>query len=532
MLDSEIYGLHPWGFHLTNVLLHALNAVLVFLVFRKLMGNDVRSLILAFLFALHPLRVESVTWISERKDVLSAMFWLLAMCAYAGFAERRKSGSRNWKAPYLLALLFFGMGLMSKTMLVTLPFVFLMLDHWPLKRSPSSGWSKLVIEKVPFFLLTVAVSIVEYIAQRDSGALGEMSHLTAADRLENAVVSYVRYIGKFFWPENLCVLYPHPGHWPMLTVFLSGLAIAAISIFAWRSRETAPYLFFGWFWFLGTFVPVINLIQLGSQSIADRYTYVPMIGFAFILVWGIAELTQPGRFRVWIISTAVTAALGGCFLMTRYEIRFWKDDLTLWNHALAVTENNYAAHDCLGGLLRDAQPDESFAHLQEAVRINPDYADAQRSLAAELFDRGRFEEAAAHYQKSLELDPVCAWAETGLGLALYRIGKSDEYLPHLEKAVQYEPDNAGRQDLLGIALYEKQKPADAIDHLRKAVLLEPKNAKYQVDLGTALSEQGQLDEAITCLQAALQIQPDSVNARQSLETAIELKKQRQSTNAP
>lgn len=297
MLDVQFYGWKAWGHHLTNVLLHALNTVLVFLVFRKLTGAAWRSIVVALLFGLHPLRVESVTWISERKDVLSTTFWLLAMWTYISFTERLKMQNGKAKAFYALTLLFLVMGLMSKTMLVTLPFVFLLMDYWPLQRwEQKSKWS-LVIEKAPFFMAIIAVSIIAYLAQQRSGQTEEMINLSLTDRSENAVISYVRYLGKLFWPENLCVYYPHPGHWPAVDVGLACLFVIGVSVIAWKRRAQMPYLFVGWFWYLGTLVPVINLVQLGSQSIADRYTYVPTIGICFAVVWSLSELTKNGRIE-------------------------------------------------------------------------------------------------------------------------------------------------------------------------------------------------------------------------------------------
>jgi len=533
MLDVQLHGLRAGGHHLTNVLLHGLNTVLVFLLFRYLTGNGWRSAVLALLFGLHPLRVESVAWVSERKDVLSTLFWLLAMWVYLRFAEVAKKPDAVAKLFYALSLLLFLMGLMSKTMVVTLPFVLLLLDYWPLQRIQRTGvkFRTLIVEKVPFFALAIAVSAIEYVAQRRFGAFNELN-LSLMDRLENVPVSYVRYVIKFFWPENLSILYPHPGHWPLMAVGLATLVVVVASVAIWKQRKQAPYLFFGWFWFIGTFVPVINLVQLGSQSIADRYTYVPMIGFAFLLVWGICELSARWPYRFIVLTALSLGVITVCLSLTRYELKFWKDDLTLWNRALAVTKNNYAAENYMGMLLRDGRPNDAFVHFQKAVRINPNYADAQRNLAGQLFDLGRFEEAAAHYQKSLELDPVCAWAETGLGLALYKAGRLDEYLSHLEKGVQYEPDNASRQHVLGVALYEKQKPMEAILHLRQAVRLEPNNAKYHTALGVALLEQGHLDEAIAFLQIALHNDPENQDAKRSLEMAIELQQQKHANDRP
>jgi len=515
MLDVQVYGLNPWGHHLTNLLLHALNTVLVFLVFRKMTGAAWRSLIVALLFGLHPLRVEPVAWISERKDVLSTLFWLLAMWTYARFAEESKSTSRKTKLFYGLTLLFFALGLLSKQMVVTLPFVFLLLDFWPLNRWEWKNKWRLVLEKIPLFVLMVAGSVMAYIAKQSAGALQEI-HLSLGDRVDNAFISYVRYLGKLFWPENLCLYYPHPGHWPTMLVLPAALFVLGISALAWMKRKQIPYLFTGWFWYVGTLVPVIGLVQLHSLAMSDVWTYVPMIGICLALVWGLCELTKQWRHQTVIMVTLTVATLTACIAVTHHQIAFWKDDITLWTRAINVTENNYVAHNNLGLVLQLTQPDASLKEFQEAARINPRFADAQRGLARQLTARNFFDEAIIHYQKALEIDPADAWSEYGLGHAFYEKGQVDKAIMHLQRAVEIVPNYVAAQKMLADVFEERGQLDEAIAHFQAVVKYKPADAHAQDDLGTALLIKGHVREAVACLQRAVEIDPDDMEAHKAL----------------
>ncbi|MEI8292270.1 MAG: hypothetical protein WCH99_22595, partial [Verrucomicrobiota bacterium] len=336
MLDYEFFGLNPGGYHLTNILLHAVDTALVFLVFYRLTGARGRSWLLAALFGLHPLHVESVAWIAERKDVLSALFWLLAMWSYAryaGLADRQEAAKA--KIFYRLTLAFFVLGLMSKAMLVTLPCVLLLLDFWPLKRLSPVGWRRLVTEKVPFIALAAAASLVTYFFQQSCGATTFIENIPMADRLQNAFISYARYLGKLFCPENLAIFYPHPKHWPLGLVALAALLLVAVSLFVFLRRQHQPFLLVGWFWFLGTLVPVIGLVQVGGQAMADRYAYIPSIGIFVLLVWGASELLQKFRWQFSAVLAAIT--LAGCAVITRQQLPYWQNMETISRHALAVT---------------------------------------------------------------------------------------------------------------------------------------------------------------------------------------------------
>ena len=374
MLDCEIYGLDPWGHHLTSVLIHALNSVLIFLVFRKMTGATWRSLAMAFLFGLHPLRVQSVTWVCERKDVLSLFFWMLTLLAYAQFAQECKKENGRVIGFYSLALLFFGLGLMSKAMLVTLPFVLLLLDYWPLERYQTKGRSAIVDGKTSISRAGIADSWITLKAQQDAGLTEEMNNLPLSDKTGNALIAYVRYIGKFFWPDKLSIYYPHPGHWPLFKVSCAGLIVLGVSIMVVSLRRRMPYMLVGWFWYLGTLVPVIGLVQLLSQSMADRYTYIPVIGFTLFLVWPLKDLTNGWRYKPAIFLVIGASIMIAYAIKTRHEIGFFKDDVTLWRHAVAVTKNeyNWSPHLALGSVLMSAgQQDDALDEFQESVRINP-----------------------------------------------------------------------------------------------------------------------------------------------------------------
>jgi len=585
MLDCQLYGLKPWGHHLSSVLLHGVNTVLVFLVLFGLTGARWRSLMVAVLFGVHPQRVESVAWISERKDVLSALFWLLTLWAYTRYAQkeaedqRRVSGVesitspsvvspliRHWPHFYGLALVFFGLGLMSKTMVMTLPFVMLLLDWWPLDRvlspgpgvSSSSTLKRLLLEKAPFFVLAAVVSGVTYLAQRGGGMMREWAGLPLGARAGNALISYVRYLGKLFWPVKLSVFYPHPGYWPVATVLFCGLLLLGVTIGVWAVRWQRPYLLVGWLWYVGTLMPVIGLVQIGGQSMADRYTYVPMMGVMIVLVWGVHGLTQGWRYRVIGLSATGVAVSVICIGLTREQMGYWQDGVTVWNHAIAVTQDNYDAHNRLGDILdRQGRLGEAFAHYQEAIRLNPNFAEARNNLGAALMRQGRLEEALNQYreavrlnpeydqahnnlgvalsaqgrldeavhefEEAVKLNPNWADAHSDLGSALGSQGRLDEAIAHLQKALEIDSHNAGAHNNLGIALVMKGRTDAAISQFQEAVRLNPEWAGAHANLGSVLCGQGRLDEALVHLHRVLEINPQNAEAHNNLGIALVMK---------
>jgi protein O-mannosyl-transferase len=458
MLDCQLFGLRPWGHHLTSVLLHAVNTLLLFLVLKRMTGALWRSLFVAAVFGLHPLRVESVAWIAERKDVLSTLFWMLTLWAYARFAEQSKVQRPKSKVFYGLALTFFVLGLLSKPMLVTLPFVLLLLDYWPLERWKDKSVRGLVMEKIPFFLAAGAESAITFLVQRHAGVM--QTHLPFVGRLENAVVSYGRYIGKLFWPVDLCAPYPRPDHWPLATVLLTAALLIGISIFVIARWRRQSYLPVGWLWFVGTLVPVIGLVQVGDQAMADRYTYVPLIGVVLLFVWGMHELTRSWRLQAIALSAGAAAAILLCIALTRGQIGYWKDDETLFGHALTVTENNYLAHTSLGvALNRKGMLDDAINHLEEAVRLNPALADSHYNLGNVLVKKGRLDEAIIQFQETLKLDPSSVDAHNNLGVMLTKKGRLDDAIIQFQEVLRLNPDYPNARANLAIALKMKDSPA-------------------------------------------------------------------------
>ncbi len=471
MLDFKMFGNNPGGHHLTSVLLHAANGVLLFLVLKRMTGALWRSLIVAGLFALHPLRVESVAWITERKDVLCAFFGLLALWTYARFAEASRTPGGRPKLFYGLTLLFFALGLMSKSMLVTLPCLLLLLDFWPLERWRRQGWWSLVMEKAPFFLLVVPVSIAAYFAQKSGGQF--LLHFPMSFRLETALMGYARYLEKMFWPANFSMLYPYPDFWPASELLCATALILGMSVAAVALRRQRPYLLVGWLWYLGTLVPVIGLIPLSAQSMSNRYTYLPMIGIALLLVWAVNDLSKQWRRRTVLMATVVAVILGVCVARTRGEIVYWKNGETLWRRAVAVTPKNFMAHYCLGLVLSHTYPDEALAEYQKSVDAYPDYADAQRELAILASNNGRLSESLIHYKKAIELDPQNSWTYHGLGLTLLELGRATDAVPPLLKAVEVDPQNAPYKDDLEKFLLSSGQQTDIVSNFLATVRSNP-----------------------------------------------------------
>ena len=449
MIDCQLYGLKPWGHHLTSVLFHAVNAMLLFVVLQRMTGAMWKSLLVALLFGLHPLRVESVAWVAERKDVLSTFFWMLTLWAYVLYAEKSKSRSSRSKVYYGLALFFFVCGLMSKPMLVTLPFVLLLLDWWPLGRISNGvkgetarmgcvSLKRAVVEKVPFVAVAAASAVATFMAQRQGGSVVDIASLPVLARWENALVAYVRYVGKLFWPMDLAVFYPSPNHWPVVLLICSGVFLLVISGWVYWRRREQPYLALGWFWLLGTLVPVIGLVQVGSQSLADRYTYVPGIGIFIMLVWGLAALGK--RIPASALAPLAAAAILACMFMTEQQITYWKDGETLFGRAVAVTSGNSLAHNSLGFMLSErGKYDAAIEQFQAALRIRPDYAKAQYNWGLALAGKRQVDEAIVHFQAALLLDPFYFEARNNLGVAYYAKGQYDEAAREFEAALQLRP---------------------------------------------------------------------------------------------
>ena len=484
MLDVQLFGAGSAGPHLVSVLFHTANTVLLFILLRRLTGALWCSAWVAALFALHPLHVESVAWVAERKDVLSAFFFLLTLWAYGEF---KVQGSK-FKVFYWLALGFFALGLMCKPMLVTLPFVLLLLDYWPFQRFNVSTLQRAVVEKIPFFLLSALSCVVTFVMQRKDGDVQSLTNFPIDERIGNALVSYARYLGKTFWPADLAVFYPHPGHWPaaqvvFAAILVSGLCLAVV----WFGRRF-PFAVTGWFWFFGMLIPTVGLVQVGNQSMADRYMYLPSIGLFIMLVWGAREISQRWRSAKDVMVMAGGLTVIACGGMTIGQLQYWQDDESLFRHALAVTQGNFVAHNNLGNdLLRRDQVEEAIVQYQQALAIQPGYELAHCNLGAALLQRGQVDDAIIEFQKALALQANLAAAHEQLGNALIQKGRVDEAVMHFQKALESQPDLAQAHVDLASALLEKGQACEALAHGWAALKLQPDDPAIMSDLAWVLA---------------------------------------------
>jgi protein O-mannosyl-transferase len=574
MLDCQAFGLKPAGHHFVNLLLHLLNTALVFVVFWQITGVPERCLLLAALFGLHPLQVDTVAWVAERKNLLATLFWLLTIWAYTRYVRESKAQSptsnvsvcsgpdhASSNAPpapralmlavlYLLSLILFTLGLMCKPVLVTLPLVLLLLDYWPLRRfQPQSGrragaaaW-RLVSEKIPFLVLAALSSGVTIASHRGLGMWGDVTATPPLGfRIENALVTYCRYIGKAIWPSNLAIFYPLPDAWPMWLVGLCGLLLLAASVLALGCARSRPYGFVGWFWFVGVLVPFIGLVQAGPQAMADRFAYVPLIGLFIAVIWGAHDLLQGRRHGTVALAAAGVGAVLLCSATTRRQIGHWADNETLFRHAAAVTDSNALVLNCLGiaqdregqtaaaiASYRQAialQPKWSSPHcnlgtalngsgrcaeaakeFEEALRLQPRLADAHKGLGFAFYNLGRLDDAIHHYEEAVRLDPVAADTHSNLGAALDAIGRSDEAISHYQETVRLKPDYADAYNNLGVALARKGRFAEAAAQFQRTLALRSDDAGAHANLGIALAEMGKLDEAAVQFREALRLDP-------------------------
>lgn len=518
MADWRFFAGNPCGHHLVNLLFHTANTLLLFYILYVMTSAMWQSAFVAVLFALHPLHVESVAWISERKDVLSGFLWLLTMAAYFQFTKHPT------KSRYIIILAVFILGLMAKPMLVTLPFVLLLLDYWPLGRlEDRRNFYPLFLEKIPLFILSAVSCVITFLVQLKSGSVKTVEAFPLSIRLANVFISYIRYIGKLIWPTHLAVYYPHFGtslfSWQTI---LSILTLAAITFLAFRYARNRKYLSVGWLWYLGTLVPVIGLVQVGGQSIADRYTYLPSIGLFIIFSWGIGELAVKLRLHKIAIITSAIIVIVAMFVCTRTQLQYWHDRNTLYTHALEVTDTNYMMHYDLGVAFASQNKfDEASDHYRRALEIKPDYALAHNNLAILLASQGRFDEAVTHYRQALSADPNYAQAHNNLAVTLQSQGKVDEAFIHYRKAIQINPEFAESHDNLARLLLSQGKPDEAVKHFSQALKAKKDNPELHYNIAGALFNLGRLDEAISHYRMALQIKPDYAQAHINLGIALE-----------
>ncbi|HUA39604.1 MAG TPA: tetratricopeptide repeat protein [Candidatus Sulfopaludibacter sp.] len=525
MLDCQLYGLNPAGHHFTSVLLHIANAVLLFLFLNRTTGTTWRSGFVAALFAWHPLHVESVAWVAERKDMLSAFFWLLTLMAYARFVEESKVESPKSKIFFAATLLMFACGLMSKPMVVTLPFVLLLLDFWPFQRISNFQLQgsnlRLLAEKIPFFALSLAASIITFLAQQAAGAVSSLETVPLPARLANALLSYLRYVLKTFWPSDLAVLYPLQTHSPPLLILVSTLLILACSVLVvWLARRH-PYLFVGWFWYLGTLVPVIGLVQVGRQSMADRYMYLPSIGLFIVVVWSFWLLLTKWPASRWFAFGAGLAALAGCLAVSWTQLKYWQNSMTLFVHAGAVTSDNYVAYSHIGETFEEmGQFDQAVAFQEQSARINPRYAQGQSELGAALADEGRLPEALECFRNAVQLQPDNAILHYNLGTALFDSGEPDAAAAQFAKALQLFPDLAQAHRSLGLVLLKQGKAAAARQQFSEAVKSDPGDAEARFDYGLTLLDENQPAAAAVQFYRQIALTPYQPAAHYRLAQAL------------
>ena len=523
MIDSELFGVFAGGHLLVNALMHVANTLLVFWFLLGTTRARWPSALVAALFALHPLHVESVAWAAERKDTLSTFFGLLSLIAYARYAGAPSISRYAWTA---IAL---ALGLLAKPMLVTWPFVMLLLDYWPLRRFEITSrrevatkvWP-LVREKLPLFALAAASAVVTSIAQSHAGAVRTLTEFPFTLRLSNALVSYAKYLLLTFWPNDLVVYYPFPASgipvWQIIGAALLLIGITAFCFF--QSRKHSGYLIVGWLWFLGTLVPVIGLIQVGGQAMADRYFYIPSIGLFIALVFGLADVAERRRVAPWL-----SAAIGGVVLvvlatLTNAQIRWWTDSFTLFKHALTVAPPSVAVEDSLGyAMQRSGRLDEAAAHYEKALQIKPDDYMSLLYLGVARFYQGRVTEAIEYAQAAIRSQADSPKAHNLLGMALAKQNHNEAALEEVRRAVELAPKDADIRNDLGLVLAQLGRIPEAINEFHEAVRLNPNNAVAHANLGLALLAAGKPQESVPEFEAALQLNPEFKAAADGLRQA-------------
>ena len=534
LLDVQFFGFNAGGHHFTNLLFHIANTLLLFLLLHRWTGALWRSAFVAALFAWHPLHVESVAWVAERKDVLSTFFWLLTLFAYGKYAEeargaralnpQKEAAGRRY---YALALFLFALGLMAKPMLVSLPLILLFLDYWPLERLqlPVSTGSilALVREKIPFFALAAASCVITFLVQKKGQAVQTLENLSLADRLANSVVSYSRYLGKLFWPTDLAILYPFVRHLPWIEVLGAVMLFLFICVLAGCLAKSHPPLVVGWLWFVVTLVPVIGLVQVGEQSMADRYSYIPSIGLFLIVAWEIPRWLNVGNPGAALLQRKVSLLLVAgiilvaCLVATARQLRYWQDSITLFTRAVEVTKNNSIA-ECNLGLAYAArgQPGEAIRHEQAALKINPNYANAQNSLGIIFGDQGKRNEAVAYFLAAIKSQPDFDRAYYNLGLIYFKQGRLDDAIVQFRSAIKINPQHLYARTSLGMAMAQQGRLDEAVEQYRQALAIAPNNALVHNALGRALEAGNKFDEAADHYATAIRFKPDFAEAHESL----------------
>jgi protein O-mannosyl-transferase len=552
IIDRELFGLNPGAFHLINVLFHILNTLLLFAFFRKTTGYAGRSAFIAALFALHPLHVESVAWITERKDVLSIFFMMLALQSYAQYVENLSLKK------YLPVIIFFALGIMAKPMIITFPVLLLLLDFWPLGRLTGGGKAKpvsinrIILEKIPFFAISAIDFVATLVAAKRGEALISLNALPLFQRIQEALVSYMLYMGKMFVPRRLAFFYPYRNEAiPLWEVVCAVLVLSGITLLAIRLWRNSPWYAFGWFWYLVSLIPVIGFFQTGEQSMADRFTYMPLIGLFVLGVWGVSESMKNRSQGKLIVSLLMAVIISVYGTITWVQVRHWKDSYSLLSHALTVTSKNCLAHRYIGyyyashGKIEDAfihfnealkidpgfpeihndlgvlftrigNYDEALAHFRDALRLNPNYPEVHDNIGILYAYQGKNNEALMHYNESLKLKPNNYKALKDIGILWYNIGDTDKALGYYNEALRLNPYYAEAHDNIGI-LYDGQgKTNEALMHYNKALKLDPNNDKVRKDIGILWYNIGNIDKALRYFNEALKLNPGNADTHNSI----------------
>jgi protein O-mannosyl-transferase len=530
MLDAQLFGLSAGGYHFVNLVLHTIAILLLFSALRAMTNATWRSALVAALFAIHPLRAESVVWISERKDVLSGVFFVLALGAYYRYARKPPS-----LGAYLVVAATLALGLLSKAMLVTFPFLLLVLDYWPLGRftfSPVTATDKarerpatattswLLLEKIPLLVLIVAISVATILAQEQ--ALNAAHDWPLRWRVDNALMTIWVYLRQMVWPVHLAVFYPHPKEsLPLWAVAGSLVSVLIVTIGGFVVRRKYPYLVAGWLWYLGMLVPVIGLVQVGWQAHADRYTYLPQIGIYLAIVWGTTDLTFGWRARKPILGCAAALIITLLMAVSWRQVGYWSSSVRLWRHTLAVTRDNDVAERGLGTeLLRLGQVDDAIAHDRAALRIRPHDANGLTNLANALLQKKEYSEAIEHYHEVIGARPNDSEMRRNLGKALYQSGAVDQGMAEFRTALRIRPGDSDAAYSLGNAFLEKGDAKEAISYFRKSIESDQKNVPAHYNLAIALQRNGQLEEAIAEFRQTFQLDPRNVDAHNNLAIAL------------
>lgn len=513
MLDTQLFGLNPGGYLLTNLLLHILSTMLLFFFLKRATGSVWQSGFVAALFALHPLHVESVAWIAQRKDVLSTFFWMLTILSYGIYVQR--PGCKT----YLTVVLFLTLGLMAKPKLVTLPFVLLLLDFWPLNRFKDTTSVKsaclsavaLIREKIPLFVVATVAIFVTYFAQQGEGRIKSLAVLALETRVANILVSYTEYIGKMLWPEKLACFYPFPDAFPWWQVGGSFFVLALISGFAIRYIRQYPFYIVGWLWYLGTLVPVIGFVKIGAFAMADRYSYVPLIGIFVMLSWGVPELMARWQYRRIAAAGLAAVVLVVCLATTWIQVGVWQNHKTLFTHAVKVTDGNYLALNELGKQLREEQRfDEAIGRFLESLRLKPGFIPTYINLGYTYAVQNKIAEAIAYYSEAAQKQPQHPQPHQALGMLFEQRGELEKAVTHLKAALEINPENAVAHRYLGNALSAQGKLQEAIGHYSESLRIQPANPDVHYNLGLAFEDQGKTAQAAE--QYSLALAGDSENA--------------------